>query len=81
MTLNCTEVFQEISNYLAGELDPDLKGTIERHLKSCRHCKVVFDTTCKTIELYCDGKLFELPEPVRVRLHEVLRRKCQEKQS
>jgi hypothetical protein len=37
----------------------------------------VFDTTRKTIELYCDGKLFPLPEDVRARLHEALRRRAQ----
>jgi hypothetical protein len=40
---------------------------------------VVVDTTRKTIELYCDGELFPLPDPVRTRLHEVIRQKWQEK--
>jgi hypothetical protein len=39
----------------------------------------VFDTTRKTIELYCDGKLFPLPDPVRSRLHAALHRKWQER--
>ncbi len=76
--LNCKDVFQEISTYLDGELDPDLRLTIEHHLKACKHCSVIVDTTRKTIELYCDGKLFPLPDPVRARLHEALRRKWQE---
>jgi hypothetical protein len=38
----------------------------------------VFDTTKKTIELYCDGKIFPLPDDVRTRLHEALRRKLQQ---
>jgi hypothetical protein len=37
----------------------------------------VFDTTRKTIELYCDGKLFPLPDEVRNRLHEALKRRAQ----
>ena len=73
--LNCKKVLLEISNYLDGNLGEDLKRDIETHIHMCRHCKVVFDTTRKTIELYCDGKLFTLPDDVRTRLHESLRRK------
>jgi predicted anti-sigma-YlaC factor YlaD len=73
--LNCKKVLLEISNFLDGDLEEDLKRDIETHIRMCHHCKVVFDTTRKTIELYCDGKLFTLPEDVRARLHESLRRK------
>ena len=79
--LNCKKVLLEISNYLEGNLDEDLKRNIETHVRMCRHCKVVFDTTRKTIELYCDGKLFTLPDDVRTRLHESLRWKWQAKQT
>jgi len=75
--VNCKEVFQEISNYLDGNMDEDLKRTLKVHLKCCHHCQVLFDTTRKTIELYCDGKLYELPDDVRNRLHTALRQKCQ----
>jgi hypothetical protein len=37
----------------------------------------VYDSTKKTIELYCDGELFALPGEVRTRLHEALKRKLQ----
>jgi anti-sigma factor RsiW len=80
MTLfDCKNAIQEISSYLDGDLDPDLKRDLEGHLKGCHHCKAVVDTTRKTIELYCDGKLFPLPEGVRSRLHEALRRKWEER--
>jgi len=70
---------QELSNYLDGDVDDDFKHELRAHLTKCQHCQVVFDTTRKTIELYCDGELFPLPEPVRQRLHEVIRRKWHEK--
>lgn len=75
--VSCEDIIQEISNYLDGNLDEDLKRTLEIHLKCCHHCQVVLDTTRKTVELYCDGKLFQLPEEVRGRLHSALRQKCQ----
>ncbi len=75
--MNCRKAINEISNYLDGDLDNELRETIQAHLGNCHHCHAVFDTTRKTIELYCDGKLFELPGDVRQRLHEALRRKLQ----
>ncbi len=59
--LTCKKAINQISNYLDGDLDEELKHTLETHLTKCHHCHAVFDTTKKTIELYCDGKLFSLP--------------------
>jgi anti-sigma factor RsiW len=75
--IKCNDVFNEISNFLDGEMDDAVKQELREHLKKCHKCQVVVDTCKKTIELYCDGELFPLPNPVRDRLHEVLRRKCQ----
>ena len=68
-------MIQEISSYLEGEMDENLKHDLESHICACQHCKVVYDTTRKTIELYCDGKLFPLPDGVRGRLHDALRKR------
>ena len=76
--LSCEQVLQELSEYLDGELDPWLKMRLKIHLKMCRNCRIVFNTTEKTVELYCDDKLFELPAPIRTRLHESLRRKWEQ---
>lgn len=72
---NCMEVMKEISNYLDGDLAEEVKSVIREHLKKCSNCQVIFDTTRKTIELYCDGEIFPLPDAVRERLHLALRRK------
>lgn len=75
--MKCTDVMQELSDYIEGSLDDREKQELCEHLKKCRKCQVIVDTTKKTIELYCDGELFPLPTPVRHRLHEMLRTKCQ----
>jgi anti-sigma factor RsiW len=75
--IKCNDVFSEISNFLDGEMDESVKQELRDHLKKCHKCQVVVDTCQKTIELYCDGKLFPLPDPVRNRLHAALRRECQ----
>lgn len=77
--IGCKEVMQELSNFLEGDVDDDFKRELRSHLNKCSHCQVVVDTTRKTIELYCDGEIFPLPEPVRTRLHQVIRQKWFEK--
>ena len=77
--VNCNDCLKQISSYLDGEIDAELKRALEEHLCGCRHCEVVFDSTRKTIELYCDGKLFQLPVATRDRLHQALRRRWEEK--
>ena len=76
--MKCRDCFQELSNYLDGEIDAGLKRELEEHLGKCHRCQVVFDSARKTIELYCDGKLFELPSAVHDRLHAALRRRWEE---
>jgi hypothetical protein len=71
----CKNCLHQISDYLDGQMDPELKRMLEEHLIFCHSCKVVLDSTRTTIELYCDGKLFQLPTDVRDRLHSALRQR------
>lgn len=75
--LNCKKALSEVSNYLDDELNAELKQTLDAHLAKCHKCYAVFDTVRKTIEIYCDDKLFSLPDDVRARLHAALKRKFQ----
>ena len=75
--MNCNKAIKEICRYLDGELDEGLKSTLETNLTYCNHCNAVYDSTRKTIDLYCDGKVFALPNEVHNRLHEALKRKLQ----
>jgi anti-sigma factor RsiW len=61
MVISCEHVWREISNYLEGEVDPALRAAMEAHFKECKHCTAVLDGTRNVIELYGDGRLFELP--------------------
>ena len=76
--IDCKDCLHQISSYLDGEMDADLKRSLEEHLVFCHKCQVVVDSTRKTIDLYCDGKLFQLPDNVRARLHAALRQQCLE---
>ncbi len=62
----------ELSNYLDGELDASLRSDLEHHLQKCPDCRMVVNTTKKTIEIFCNCAPAPLPEDVRARLHRAL---------
>ena len=76
--MNCEDVIHELSDFIDGELDGASKRELESHLKECMECKLVVDQTKKTVELFCDSELIELPGEVRNRLHDAIRRKFKE---
>jgi len=70
--VNCRGIVKELSNYLDEALDSSLKANIEKHLEHCEDCRVVVDTTRKTIQIYCNSEPAPLPDDTRMRLHEAL---------
>ena len=50
--MRCRQVIDKISDYLDGELDPELVRELERHLEHCEDCRIVVDTTHKTVEIF-----------------------------
>jgi hypothetical protein len=58
-------------------MDAKLQAELKEHLIWCHHCHVVCDTTKKTIEIYRDSQLYELPENLRTRLRTAIVSKCQ----
>lgn len=71
--MKCRNIVKELSNYLEGGLDANLKASIEEHLCGCEDCRVVVDTTKQTIQIFCNSEPAPLPEDTRQRLHEALR--------
>lgn len=70
--MNCKKLIRELCSYLDGELDATLVQELERHLEDCDDCRIVVDTTRKTIELYCNCAPLPLPVDVRQRLERAL---------
>ena len=77
--MDCKKILQELNLYIDGELDKDLCLQLETHLKDCDRCRIVLDTTKKTIEIYRGSELYELPDYLRSRLHTAILSKCQHK--
>ena len=79
--MNCKGVIREISSYLDGDMPTALLTELEIHLKRCEDCRLIVDTTRKTIEIYCNAEPIPIPEDVRIRLHQTLLQKCSRKPS
>jgi anti-sigma factor (TIGR02949 family) len=67
--MRCRQVIDKISEYIDGELDPELVRELERHLEHCEDCSIVVDTTHKTVEIFYRTEPAALPDDVRERLN------------
>jgi hypothetical protein len=77
--VKCTEFLKELTDYLDGTTSATLREELDEHMHWCRDCRVVLNTTKQTIEIYRDNKLYELPESLRVRLHQAIISRCKSK--
>ena len=76
--MKCTEFLKELTDYLDGTMSQSMREELDEHLHWCHECHVVMNTTKKTIEIYRDNQLYELPEKLRTRLHQAIMSRCRE---
>ena len=74
--MKCNDFLKELTDYLEGTADVQVRMELEEHLHWCHDCEVVMNTTKKTIEIYRDNQVYELPETLRSRLHAAIMNKC-----
>jgi len=70
--VTCAQVLKELSNYIDEDIDPRLRAEIEEHLRGCRRCSVLLDSTRKTLRIVGDDRVFEIPVGYSERLHQFL---------
>jgi anti-sigma factor (TIGR02949 family) len=67
--VNCETLLGSLSEYIDGELSPELCREIEKHLAGCNNCRVVLNTTRRTIDLVqSPAEAVPVPDDVRERL-------------
>jgi len=74
--MNCSEFLAQLSDFLDNKVTTGLRGDLEEHLQGCEHCEITLNTTRKTIEIYRNHELYELPNALRKRLQEAILAKC-----
>jgi len=58
---SCAEFLSEFGDYLEGCASPELKSCIEEHLRECKSCQVIVDSTAKTVRIVTESDSFTLP--------------------
>ena len=74
--MTCTDFLKELTDYLDAAIDASTQAELEDHLAWCHNCYVICNTTKKTIEIYRDSQLYELPEDLRTKLQVAILSKC-----
>jgi anti-sigma factor RsiW len=70
--ITCQNFLEEMSDYIDGSLEQELRVSIEAHLAKCPNCWVVFDETRKTVKIFQSMECKPLPQQVQDRLLEAL---------
>ncbi len=74
--MTCSEFLKELTDYLDESMDAQTRAELEDHLQWCHNCYVVCNTTKRTIEIYRDSHLYELPDDLRTKLRSAILSKC-----
>ena len=72
----CSEFLAELDDLIDNSVTPSLRADLELHLRECDHCVITLNTTRKTIEIYRQHELYELPTSLRERLQAAILAKC-----
>jgi anti-sigma factor RsiW len=74
--MTCTGFLEEMNEYLDDAADASMKAELERHLSKCPKCRVIWDTTRKTIRVFKGLEPYPLPPQLESRLLEAIARKA-----
>ena len=74
MKMDCKHIWRELSNYLDGDVSPEVRRDVEAHVAQCRHCAALLDSTHNVIVLIADERRLELPLGFSARLRQRLER-------
>lgn len=62
--ITCEEFLAEFGDYLENHVSSEIRKELEEHLSKCRTCRVLYDSSCKTVKIVTESNSFELPENV-----------------
>ena len=79
--LNCELVWQEISNYIEGDVDAGLRAALDEHFRTCKRCASVLAGTRNVIALYGDERMMEAPAGFGQRLERRLNQSARARKS
>ncbi|MGB7548761.1 MAG: zf-HC2 domain-containing protein [Terracidiphilus sp.] len=74
--MTCKEFLAMLDDLIDDTISAETRADLEKHLRGCGHCEVVFNTTRKTIEIYRSHEIYDLPSDLRDRLHAAIMSRC-----
>ncbi len=66
--ISCEELLQHLSDYIDNNLDEELTAVAQHHLATCPNCRIVLNSTQKTITLFREQGKRTIPAERRDRL-------------
>ncbi len=66
--ITCKSFLDDLSDYIDGDLEPEVRVSLEAHLAKCPNCWVLFDETKRTVEIFQSVDCHPMPTEVHSRL-------------
>ncbi|MBI1736680.1 MAG: zf-HC2 domain-containing protein [Candidatus Rokubacteria bacterium] len=70
--MECRELFARLSEYLDGEITPEVCEALRRHVEGCERCDAFLDTLRFTVDVCRCLPPPPLPDDLRRRLHQLI---------
>jgi hypothetical protein len=61
MVVACEQVWREVSNYLEGDIAPELRAAVDEHSRTCPRCRAVLVGTRNVVQIYGDERMVDVP--------------------
>jgi hypothetical protein len=79
--ISCADFLAEFGEYIDDTAGADLRAHLQEHLRECKTCRVIVDSTRKTIQFVTESGSFTLPaeavEPLVSNVMSRVRQKAQ----
>lgn len=62
--ISCHDFITELGSLLDNDVATEIRTQLESHLAHCNTCRVLYDSTRKTLSIVTDSGSFEYPEPI-----------------
>lgn len=76
--ISCDQFMAAFGDYLEGDVAEEVRRRLENHLGHCKTCRVIYDTSRKTLQIVTDSGSFDLPEaaakPIRDKIMDRIRK-------
>lgn len=71
---DCKEIFELLMDFLDEDFEEEiLDEELSLHIEECEHCRCLFNTYRKTIQLYEELEMLQVPDEIHKQLTETIR--------